>query len=525
MDPIDRRAPAASGGSGGSVGLEGTLPDGTPAAALLPARIRRLTNAEYDASVHALTGTALVPGQSFAPDTRQDGYTVNEAQRVDPVLVRQLAAAAEALATEVKAQVETVAPCADAATQGETCAASYIAAFGASAYRRPLDQAESDALLEVYRVGAEEGSYAEGIELVTSAMLQSAGFLYLTELGQGGTGVVSLTPYELANSLAYLFTEGPPDAELLRAALAGELATPDGREAQARRLMQGAARVRSVRVLREWLGLDRLELTAKDSNVYPEFEGVKPSLLNETDAFITELVAASSGTVGELLGADWTVVDAPLAALYGAAGEGRVTLSGRRGVLNQGAFLSVYSHAHETAPVLRGVAVARRVACQIIPSPTELNINVVPPVPDPTKTTRERFTVHSTDTACAGCHSVIDAFGFAFEHFDGMGKFRETDNGLGVDSSVTLAAGADFDGSYADSNELALALSESATVRSCFARQMFRASAGSSGAPAQASEDAFVTFWASLPEAAQGNIVETLVAYARSSLFSERRVP
>ncbi|AGP39525.1 DUF1588 domain-containing protein [Sorangium cellulosum] len=202
---------------------------------------------------------------------------------------------------------------------------------------------------------------------------------------------------------------------------------------------------------------------------------------------------------------------------------GRVSLSNRRGLLNQGAFLAVHAHATETAPVLRGVTVLRRVTCSDIPSPTELNINVVPPVPDPSKTTRERFAIHSTDAECRSCHDYIDPFGFSFERFDGMGKIRETDNGHPVDSAVTVAMGADVDGAYADSNALAQALSTSPMVRSCFARQVFRASAGRSGKGAAESEESFLRAWEAAPEAEQGKIVEALVTYVKSSLFSHRR--
>lgn len=111
----------SGGGPGGVV-----LPDGTKAAALLPARIRRLTNAEYDASVKALIGTSSAPGEGLAPDARQDGYTVNEAQRIDPVLGKQLAAAAEALAAEVKSKLTELAPCADPVGQAEQCATAFI---------------------------------------------------------------------------------------------------------------------------------------------------------------------------------------------------------------------------------------------------------------------------------------------------------------------------------------------------------------------------------------------------------------
>ena len=41
--------------------------------------------------------------------------------------------------------------------------------------------------------------------------------------------------------------------------------------------------------------------------------------------------------------------------------------------------------------MLRGVAVMRRVACMKLPDPPSLNIQVVPPVPDPAKSTRDRY--------------------------------------------------------------------------------------------------------------------------------------
>ncbi|MDC0681580.1 DUF1592 domain-containing protein [Sorangium atrum] len=513
--------PDAAGTGGGGV----TLPDGTESASLLPARIRRLTNAEYAASARALTGTTTNPSEGFAPDSRQDGFTVNDAQRVDPVLAKQLAAAAEALAAEVKGKAAELAPCADPGTQAESCARAFITSFGGRAYRRPLDAAEADALLAVYQVGAKGATYADGIELVARAVLQSPGFLYLTEIGDGSGGdALALTPHELASSLSYLITAGPPDDALMEAAVAGALSTPEGREAEVRRLLQtSAARERIVRVVREWLGVDRIAMTAKDSNVYGDFAGARASMERETEDFVTEVLMNSTGTVGELLGADWSIIDQPLMSVYGAAGTGRVSFSDRRGILNQGAFLSVYAHATETAPVLRGVTVLRRVACVDIPSPTELNINVVPPVPDPSKTTRQRFEIHSTDAECKGCHNSIDPIGFSFERFDGMGKVREKDNGTDVDSAVTVAISADFDGAYADSNALAQALSTSPTVRSCFARNVFRASVGRSGKAAAESEESFLKAWQAVPEAEQGKLVETLITYVKSSLFSHRR--
>jgi hypothetical protein len=250
----------------------------------------------------------------------------------------------------------------------------------------------------------------------------------------------------------------------------------------------------------------------------------------ETTEFLQVLVQQEGAGLSTLLSADWSVVNGSLAQVYGVTGSAafqRVSLPGRLGILNQGAFLSVFAHADGTAPVLRGVAIMRRVACIELADPTELSISVVPPAPDLTKTTRERFDIHATDPMCANCHNLIDNFGFAFEHFNGMGEARDKDNGLPVDSSVTIA-GTDFDGSYPDSNALALAMSKSPQVRECFARHVFRGLSGTSVAAVKPSEDQFVAHWASTLPMAGGqvldaNIIDTLVAYVSDPAFAYRR--
>jgi hypothetical protein len=148
----------------------------------------------------------------------------------------------------------------------------------------------------------------------------------------------------------------------------------------------------------------------------------------------------------------------------------------------------------------------------------------VPPVPDPSKTTRERFDVHATDEICAGCHAQIDNFGFAFEQFDGMGQLQAMDNGKPVDSSAVIQ-GTDFDGSYANSNELVTAMSQSPSVRECFARHVFRAFSGTSATELKPSEDDFVAHWSSElgAQGADVSIIDTLVSYVSNPAFAYRR--
>lgn len=502
---------------------------GAAASGLLPARIRRLTNAEFDASVQALLGVDMKLGASFTPDTRQTGFTRNDAQRVDPVFMTQLDAAAKKLAETARGQLNQLAPCADPTAGGEGCARTFLASFVPRAYRRPAEARELDALLTVYRAGAEGASYADGIAVVIQAVLESPGFLYVTELGDGSA---TLTQHELASALSYMLTGAPPDDALRAAADAGQLLLPEVRKMHAQRLLaQPSAAAQLTRMVEEWLGIDRISDTAKDSKVYPEFEGLRPAMQKEAETFIAEVMWQQKGAVGELFTADWTPAEDALARMYlNLQGDAQVPRSGshvslaavrRRGILSQAAFLSVYAHAHETAPVLRGVAVLRRLACFNVPAPTSLNVNIVPPVQDPQKTTRERFSIHSRDAACATCHTNIDPIGFSFEWLDGMGKERSMENGRPIDSSAQLHANLSFDGSYTDSAAMSAQIAQSSELAGCFARHVFR-NAAARNTDGEGAEAAYMQAAMSLPAAERGKLAELLQAFIGSDLFVMR---
>jgi hypothetical protein len=321
------------------------------------------------------------------------------------------------------------------------------------------------------------------------------------------------------------------------------------------------------------VGIDAIALIAKDMNWYPDYASLNAAAVmdDETTSFITEVLTKNSGTVGELLSAGYTIINPSstvtasqissyYSKFYGVtAGTGEVSLAkakggARVGILNQGAFNAVYAHASTSAPILRGVAVMRRIACIPVPDPSTLNITVPPPpAPDASNpvTTRAIYDVHGTTSGCASCHSSIDAFGFTFEGYDGMGEYRTID----ADSKGTVHLGAekvastrsqaiggyeyltidttgtvtgtntDLDTSYTDSNALATTLAASPTVAACAPVQFFRGSTGRSDATGNLtdSETAFQQIWDQLPSDKQGNLVEILVAYIRSPLFAQRR--
>jgi len=150
-----------------------------------------------------------------------------------------------------------------------------------------------------------------------------------------------------------------------------------------------------------------------------------------------------------------------------------VTLpEGRAGILSQAAFLSIAGKANRSAPILRGVFVRERLLCATLPPPPP-NAGTIPPeLPSPT-TTRDFFTDLTAPEQCQSCHSLINPVGFGFESFDGIGRWRDEENGYAVDASGVLTAG-DVEGPFAGPVELAQRLAKSEDVQRCLATQWFR---------------------------------------------------
>ena len=51
---------------------------------------------------------------------------------------------------------------------------------------------------------------------------------------------------------------------------------------------------------------------------------------------------------------------------------------------------------------------------------------------------RERMEQHRNNAVCASCHSRMDPLGFALEHFDAVGQWRDTDSGAPINAAITL---------------------------------------------------------------------------------------
>ena len=527
-------------GGGGNSTPDGAAPGPTVTSSAVPlcttrdpgpSPLRRLTDGEYARTVHDLLGGDLLDVARLPPGERALGFDNNaDVISTSDLLVGVYEDLAEQAGSVVAGDLATYVPCAMFSADA-ACAAQFVSDFGGRAWRRPLDASEQAALASVFADGATAGGFGEGIARVTAVMMASPQFLYRLEPGAGASvdlpGAVALSPYQLATRLSYLIWGTMPDAALFDAAASGRLGSPADLEREARRMLNDARAHAIVSTFHaEWLGLDKLQGLGKDAVVYPMFTpALSAAFAEETNRFVDEVVWNREGTLGALLTAPYTFGDATLAAFYGLApgagsGFGLLQTGGtqRAGLLTQGAFLSVYGKANQSDPVHRGRFVRERLFCTTPPPPPQ-NIIIRPPDLDPRLTTRQRFDQHTSDMTCSGCHQLLDPIGFGFEHYDGMGRWRDTEGGQPVDGSGTLA-GTDVDGDFDGAVQLAGKLAQSTEVQVCYATQWFRFGygRGETDADACSLHDLATTF-----VAAQGDVRELVVALTQTDAFRYRR--
>jgi hypothetical protein len=128
----------------------------------------------------------------------------------------------------------------------------------------------------------------------------------------------------------------------------------------------------------------------------------------------------------------------------------RVTLdhgATRGGLLRQGSILTVTSYANRTSPVIRGKWVLANLLGVAPPPPPPgtpaLKESATTPQP---VTMRERLAEHRKNPACASCHKLMDPIGFALENYDGVGRWRTSENGTPIDNTGAMPDGTKFTG-------------------------------------------------------------------------------
>jgi hypothetical protein len=460
----------------------------TPGKPPVTTRLFRLTHAQYDNTVRAMTGLDIRPSADFPVDQNQAGFDRGMDLVVGDALGKSYRAAAETIAAQVASTSSAftkVVGCDPAG--GDSCARSFIASFGRRAYRRALTDAEKTAFFTLFGnapnvVDGTGDNFHKGVQLVVEAILQNPKFLYRVELSTAAVdGVIPLSGIELASRLSYFLVNGPPDDTLLDAAEAGQLANADAVAAQARRLVGLESSKETVRDFHhQWLVMDAYANKLTKSSKYPTVTpDLAPVLQQETEQFIREVTFTQGKGFTSLMTAPFTFVNKTTAPLYGVSGSfgdslTRVDLNPtqRAGLFTQLGFLAVKAYTNQSSPIHRGAFIQRSVLCTAIPDPPN-NIPQLPPLMA-TQTTRQAVDAHTAPDECKGCHhDYINPVGFGFENFDEAGVWRTTENGVTIDATGTLA-GTNFPTAFDNAVGEAAALAASPDARGCYATTWMR---------------------------------------------------
>ncbi|MEM7156936.1 MAG: DUF1592 domain-containing protein [Myxococcota bacterium] len=405
--------------------------------------VRRLTTVEYVNTVHDMFGVDITSdAEALLPaDLRSEGFS----NQVSGLLVtydhieayHDLAELIVAQLPDPLAVLNAHAACTEFTAE---CERGFIGSLGRLVWRRPLLEPEVESLRRNFTAALEEGDgFGTGAALVLHALLQAPQFLYRLEDelpadGQPGD-LRELSDYEVASRLSYLLWSSSPDDALFEAAAAGQLHTTEQLQAQVERMLaQPRAKETALRYVGDWLALDGLPTINRDPEQYPEFSvALANDMREETLRVAEELLWEERAPITALLTADFTWATPQLAALYGIEnpGEGwqRYSLAEvphRLGVLTHAGVQAINGHGNRPSIVERGLFVLRGVLCSSVAAPpaeVDTSMGELEPGQSPRYYSEQRL----ANATCNACHGQFDPMGWAFEPYDGIGRWQSHD--------------------------------------------------------------------------------------------------
>jgi hypothetical protein len=379
-------------------------------------------------------------------------------------------------------------------------AAEILGAFASRAYRRPIEGDTADRL-----AGLAEATYSEkgktfeqGVAHAMAAVLSSPRFLFKLEQPVAhsvGASTADVDEYSLASRLSYFLWSTMPDATLMELAARGELRKNlpaqvtrmlqdpradnlarnfTGQWLQARDVEGIASNPRQIilrdageedilrRLRKAWMSQD--EATAKqlaermdrivDSK--PDLDGkMRTAMRQETEMYFAHIVRENR-PVTELIDSNYTFLNEDLAKMYdimGITGKDlrKVTLpagSPRGGVLTQGSALLVTSNPDRTSPVKRGLFVLANFL-GTPPPPPPANVPALEASESEFKdghepVLRDVLKLHREAPMCRSCHNRMDPIGLAFENFNAIGGWRDSERKQPIVAEGNLITGETF---------------------------------------------------------------------------------
>lgn len=362
--------------------------------------------------------------------------------------------------------------------------------------------------------------------------------LFRPELAQSGEpdqhGRVKMEGWELALAINGAFSYLPPNNDLKKAVLAGQLESREDVAREVKRILNDES-IRKPRVLqffREYFDYDRAGRICKDSTALRQAGGDERNyyramfdMTASSDRLVELIVQQDKNVLRELLTTDRVVYDQGIDSLYYStrenlkkpkppakgekknrrnnpalrghtilpkgspihvrvvplrylAGKPRKTLTTlpkdqRLGILTHPSWLVSHSDAMDNHAIHRGKWIRERLLGDAVP---DVPISVDAMLPDEPKTTlRHRMRVTRKEE-CWRCHQKMDPLGMPFEMYNHIGLNRLTEQGKPVDTSGEILHSGDsnLDGPVKDALEMIRRLAASERVEQVFVRHAFR---------------------------------------------------
>jgi hypothetical protein len=469
-----------------------------------PLAMRRLTEAQYRASIADVLGADIIVAGRIEPDNRRSGLLAVGSSFVSVTSsgFEQYDAIARSVAEQAldPARGDALVPCTPDSRTGpdDACAEAFIRQVGRLLLRRPLADEDVELRVAIAADAARTlGDFYAGLETVLTTFLLSPEFLFRVELAEpdpNRAGRQRLTSLAMASRLAFFLWNTAPDEELLDAAERGELVDDAGLAFQVERMLDSPRLAASVRAFfSDLYSFEEIEqgLVRKDPALFPSFShALIDDAREQTLRVIEEHLLTAGGDYRDLFTTRKSFMTRTLGLVY------RVPVptamgwqpfefpagAQRAGLLTHVSLLALHSHPGRSSPTLRGKFVREVLLCQYVPPPPgDIDFSMFADTDGANRrTARERLIAHVENEACSGCHSLMDPIGLALEKMDGIGAYRETENGVAIDASGELN-GAHF----GDAIGLGEALSRDPLLGPCLIESLFKYAVGRDPVPGE----------------------------------------
>jgi len=390
-----------------------------------------------------LASELFIVNTPFPPDDRSVGYERGTA--ISRAWDQATTDAAIEVAGYVLAHLPELAGVADKTPDREARLHEFCDRFAERAFRRPLSDEQKKIFITRRFEGARDLETA--VKRVVLMVLKSPQFLYREidpnalagasktqprppDVSSSETERVKKDGYDVASRLSFGLWDSLPDRELLEAAAAGRLGTPEQVSRQAERMSSDPRTRAKIRdFLLEWLKVNPAPDLSKPKELYPEFgKPMASDLRTSLELFLDDVVWGESSDWRQLFVADYLYLNGRLAKFYGAnlppdAPFQKVAQPARScaGILSHPYLMATFAYTATTSPIHRGVFLSRNVLGVPLRPPPEA-FTPLPAELHPELTTRERVALQTRPQHCQSCHEVINPLGFTLENFDAVGR-------------------------------------------------------------------------------------------------------